>query len=131
MFPLEPMLTERVLRSAFLSADRALKTSDPKGAEIGLQVPGVLLRLYIAGNSASSQRAQQNLAHLREIIKSRCEVEVIDVVEQPQRAERAGIIATPTLCYENAPRPRRVVGDLSESKRILDFLGIETKDDSP
>ena len=50
---------------------------------------------------------------------------------QGQSAEEAGVIATPTLSYEHGARPRRVVGDLSESKRVLDFLGIETKDDRP
>jgi circadian clock protein KaiB len=92
-------------------------------------VPDVFLRLYIAGSGSSSRRAQQNLTRLRESLGSPCEVEIIDVLDQPQRAEKAGIIATPTLSYENGSRSRRVVGDLSESKRVLDFLGIETKED--
>lgn len=91
----------------------------------------VLLRLYVAGNTTSSRRAQQHLARLREAIKGQSDIEIIDVLNDPQRAEKAGIIATPTLSYEHSVRPRRVVGDLSESKRVLDFLGIETKDDPP
>jgi len=89
-----------------------------------------LLHLYVAGNTASSRRAQQNILRLREIMKEpHCEVRVIDVLVEPQLAEEAGILATPTLSYEHPLRPRRIVGDLGESKRILEFLGLEAKDD--
>jgi circadian clock protein KaiB len=89
-----------------------------------------VLRLYIAGNSASSRRAERNLEHLRTFFKSQAwSVEIIDVLDQPQIAEAAGVIATPTLAYEHSLRPRRIVGDLSDAKRVLEFLGIETKGD--
>ncbi len=52
------------------------------------------------------------------------EVEVIDVLAKPELAEQAGILATPTLCYEHSGRPRRIIGDLSDAKRVLEFLGI-------
>ena len=90
-----------------------------------------LLRLYIAGNSASSRRAEQNLLLLRKLVKAQaCEVEVIDVLAKPELAEQAGILATPTLTYDHSVRPRRIVGDLSDTKRILEFLGIEPKGDT-
>lgn len=90
-----------------------------------------VLRLYIAGNSAIARRAEQNLHHLQTLIKPLgWEVEVIDVLAQPERAEQAGILATPTLSYEHPGRPRRIVGDLSDAKKVLDFLGIELKRDS-
>jgi circadian clock protein KaiB len=98
---------------------------------MGHRVSKISLRLYIAGDSTSARRAQHHLDKLREAMRVPCEVEVIDVLREPQSAERAGIIATPTLSYEHSARPRRVVGDLSESKRVLDFLGIETKGDKP
>jgi circadian clock protein KaiB len=41
--------------------------------------------------------------------------------------EQAGILATPTLSYEHPARPRRIIGDLSDTRRVLDFLGIELK----
>ena len=44
---------------------------------------------------------------------------------QPELAEQAGILATPTLCYEQPKGSRRVIGDLSDTKRVMDFLGIE------
>jgi circadian clock protein KaiB len=51
-------------------------------------------------------------------------IEIIDVLARPELAEQAGILATPTLSYEHAARPRRIVGDLSDTKRVLEFLGI-------
>jgi circadian clock protein KaiB len=90
-------------------------------------VTNLLLRLYIAGPSATSRRAEQNLRRLRELVRSSdaLEVEVIDVLKNPELAEQAAIIATPTLAYEHPVRPRRIIGDLSDVERVLDFLGIE------
>jgi circadian clock protein KaiB len=94
-------------------------------------VAELLLRLYIAGNSASSRRAEQNLVGLRSYMKTEAwEVEVIDVLTKPELAEKAGILATPTLSYEHPVRPRRIIGDLSDAKRVLAFLGIERKGDN-
>lgn len=90
-----------------------------------------LLRLYIAGNSAISRRAEQNLRRLRTLIKPQgWDVAVIDVLAQPELAEQARILATPTLSYDHPVRPRRIVGDLSDTKSVLDFLGIELKRDT-
>ncbi len=89
---------------------------------------GSLLRLYIAGNSTSSRRAEQNLDNLRALLKTDTwTVEVIDVLASPERAEQASILATPTLSYEHSGRARRIIGDLSDTKRVLEFLGIEPK----
>ncbi|HKV14347.1 MAG TPA: circadian clock KaiB family protein [Reyranella sp.] len=85
-----------------------------------------MLRLYIAGNSASSRRAEQNLDQLRKQMKrGEWKIEVIDVLLRPDLAEKAGILATPTLSYDLSPRPRRIIGDLSDTRRVLEFLGIE------
>jgi circadian clock protein KaiB len=83
------------------------------------------LKLYIAGNSAASRRAEQNLVHLKTLVPG-WEIEVIDVLTAPELAERAGILATPTLAYEHPERPRRVIGDLSNARRVLEFLAIES-----
>lgn len=91
----------------------------------------LLLRLYIAGDSAISRRAEQNLHRLRKLVgPGRWEAEIIDVIAHPERAEQASILATPTLSYEHPLRPRRIVGDLSDTKRVLDFLGIELERDT-
>jgi circadian clock protein KaiB len=93
-------------------------------------VAELVLRLYIAGNSASSRRAEQNLRRMEDFIKSEgWRVEIIDVLSRPELAEEAGVIATPTLSYEHSVRPRRIVGDLGDARRVLEFLGIEIKGD--
>jgi circadian clock protein KaiB len=85
-----------------------------------------MLRLYVARTSASSRRAEQNLDELRRHMNGeQWTVEVIDVVTRPEIAEQAGVLATPTLSYEHPDRPRRIIGDLSDIKRVLEFLGIE------
>jgi circadian clock protein KaiB len=90
-----------------------------------------VLRLYIAGNSSSSRRAEQNVMHLRKFMNAGAwKIEIIDVLAKPELAEQAGILATPTLTYENQGRPRRVVGDLSDTRRVLEFLGIEPDGDA-
>ena len=90
-----------------------------------------VLRLYIAGNSASSRRAQQNLLCLQKLVAADgWKVDIIDVLSKPELAEQAGILATPTLSWEHPVRPRRVVGDLSDAKRVLEFLGIEPNGDA-
>lgn len=86
-----------------------------------------LLRLYIAGGSATARRAEQQLSVLRRYVSPQWKVEIVDVLSQPELAERAGILATPTLSYEHSERTRRIVGDLGDVKRVLAFLGIEPK----
>jgi circadian clock protein KaiB len=86
-----------------------------------------LLRLYIAGTAASSRRAEQNLRSLQRLMQPEWKVEIIDVLRNPELAEQAGILATPTLSYEHAQRRRRIIGDLSDAKSVLEFLGIEQK----
>ena len=86
-----------------------------------------VLRLYVAGNSATARRAEKQLVDLQARIKPEWKVEVIDVQKMPELAEKAGILATPTLAYEHPERSRRIVGDLSNTKRVLEFLGIELK----
>lgn len=89
-----------------------------------------VLRLYIAGNSASSRLAEQNVRRMLPLIKSEgWDIEIVDVLSRPELAEQAGIIATPTLSYEQSNRPRRIVGDLSDTRRVLEFLGIEIRGD--
>lgn len=91
-----------------------------------------VLRLYIAGKSTSARQAEQNFKNLLALMKAGAgRVEIIDVLASPERAEKAGILATPTLCYEHSGRCRRIVGDLGDFKKILAFLGIEMKGDAP
>jgi circadian clock protein KaiB len=85
------------------------------------------LKLYISGNQAISQRAQENLSGLvAECLSGEALVEIIDIQQQPALAVAARIMATPTL-IKVAPEPRRkVIGDLSDKQKALFFLGLPT-----
>ena len=88
-----------------------------------------LLRLYVAGTAPSSQRARDNLARLQQsVLPVGLGVQVIDVLAEPHLAEEAKILATPTLSYDHPSRPRRIIGDLSETRKVLDFLGFDERD---
>lgn len=84
------------------------------------------LRLYISGPTAQSQRAIRNLRDICETeLAGACDVEVIDVLEHPQRAERARILATPTLVKQLPGPPCKLIGDLSDRARVLLGLTVE------
>ena len=82
--------------------------------------------LFVAGNALNSMRAQANLAALcQSHLKGRCEVEIVDVFREPQRALAEGIFMTPTL-IKRAPAPGcRVVGTLGDADSLLQTLAIE------
>jgi circadian clock protein KaiB len=78
------------------------------------------LRLYIAGQSPKSLRAFANLKTLcEEHLPGRYEIEIIDLVEQPALARTDDIVAIPTL-VRRLPMPlRKLIGDLSNTERVL------------
>jgi circadian clock protein KaiB len=83
-----------------------------------------LLTLYVTGQTPRSQRAIANLRSLcDQELKGRYELTVIDVLEHPQLAEDQKILATPTVIRELPPPIRRIIGDLSDSERVL--LGLD------
>jgi circadian clock protein KaiB len=88
-----------------------------------------LLKLYVAG---ADSRAQAAIANLRRIcdeeLPDQYELEIIDVLEQPDQAEAAKILATPTLIKQLPPPLRRVIGDLSNKDKLL--LGLEVRSSS-
>ncbi|MEI8395951.1 MAG: circadian clock KaiB family protein [Rhodospirillaceae bacterium] len=85
-----------------------------------------LLRLYITGNTLASQHAVSNLGLLCQAeLNGLCDVEIIDILENPQLAEEEKILATPTLVKRNPAPVRKVIGDLSHRNRVLFGLGLE------
>ena len=81
------------------------------------------LQLYVTGESARSINAITNLRRIcQSYLEAACEIEIIDVLECPARADQAKILATPTL-IKLWPRPeRRIIGDLSDRDQVL--LGL-------
>jgi circadian clock protein KaiB len=84
------------------------------------------LRLYVAGQSPKSLHALANLRALcEEHLAGRHAIEVIDLVERPELARTDDILAIPTL-VRRLPEPlRRVIGDLSDTERVLVGLRLE------
>lgn len=83
------------------------------------------LTLYIAGRSAHSQRAVQNLSRIcSELLAGQCEIQIVDVLAHPERAEQDKILATPTLIRTDPPPIRRVIGDLADLDRVIAILGL-------
>ncbi len=83
-----------------------------------------LLKLFVTGASSRSGVAIANLNRICEQeLAGRYHIEIIDVLEHPDLAEDEKILATPTL-IKSLPLPlRRVIGDLSNTERVL--LGLE------
>jgi circadian clock protein KaiB len=86
------------------------------------------LRLYIAGQTRKSIAALTNLRRIcDEHLAGRYRVEIIDLMENPQQAQHDQIVAIPTL-VRRLPEPiRRIIGDLSNSERVLVGLEVEPK----
>lgn len=82
------------------------------------------LRLYVAGQTPKSLTAFANLKRLcEERLKGRYAIEVIDLVKTPRLAKDDKIFATPTL-VRNRPKPaRKIIGDLSDTERVL--MGLD------
>jgi circadian clock protein KaiB len=87
------------------------------------------LRLYVVGSTPSAISA---LEHVRRLCENHLhgswKLEVIDVLKQPELAEADRISAVPALIWKSPRRMRRVVGDLSDHKRVLLGLGLGTSD---
>ena len=79
------------------------------------------LKLYVTGQTSRTQRA---IVHLRQIVKGlEADLKIIDVLENPQMAEDDAILATPTLIKASPIPIRRIIGDLSDGKKVL--LGLD------
>lgn len=86
------------------------------------------LRLYVAGQSPKSLEAFANLQRLCEThLASRYEIEIVDLLEHPRLARGDEIIAIPTL-VRHLPGPmRKIIGDLSDTERVLVGLQLRHK----
>jgi circadian clock protein KaiB len=87
-----------------------------------------ILTLYVTGTSPRTKIAIDNLNRIcSQELDGRYELEIVDVLENPQRAEDERILATPTLIKQLPPPLRRVIGDLSDKDKVL--LGLEVRSD--
>jgi circadian clock protein KaiB len=84
-------------------------------------------RLYITGDAHNSTLAIANLKALcREHLAERHEIEIVDVLREPSRALADGVLLTPML-VRRAPAPvRKIIGNLSEQRTLLQVLEISS-----
>jgi circadian clock protein KaiB len=89
----------------------------------------VELRLYVAGQTPKSVTALGNLKKLcEEHLAGNYRIEVIDLLKQPQLARGDQILAIPTL-VRRLPSPiRKIIGDLSNTERVL--VGLDLRSSS-
>jgi circadian clock protein KaiB len=84
-----------------------------------------VLRLYIAGQTPRSMLAIANLKRIcEEYLTGQYRIEIIDLRKDPGLALRDRIIAAPTLVRQLPEPIRRIIGDLSDTERVLVGLDI-------
>lgn len=91
------------------------------------------LRLYVAGENQKSRAAVANLERLcrTHIGEGRYEIEIIDLMKNPQLAKADQILAIPTLVRKIPEPMKRVIGDLSDAERAILALDIQELERGP
>ncbi len=89
-----------------------------------MQDNNFLLKLFITGHTPQAERAIKNINTIcKNELNEKYHIEIINILENPQLAEDERILATPTL-IKVLPEPlRRVIGDLSNTEKVL--LGLD------
>ncbi|MGF1674370.1 MAG: circadian clock KaiB family protein [Rivularia sp. (in: cyanobacteria)] len=87
-----------------------------------------ILKLYVTGDTPRSNQAISNLDELCQAhLENQFKMIIIDVLKQPDIAEKEKIIVTPTLVKESPLPQMRIIGDLSDVETVLMGLGIGSK----
>ncbi len=83
--------------------------------------------MYVAGDTQNSVRAMGNLETIgRTYLPDRHEIEIVDVLREPQRALSDGIFMTPVLVKLHPHPIKKIVGTLSQTDTVLHALGLGT-----
>jgi circadian clock protein KaiB len=102
--------------------ERQLSEKPPDGKQINKEY---VLRLYITGATPNSIRAVTNVKEIcEEYLSGRYSLEIIDVYQQASLAEQEQLIALPILIRKNPLPERRMIGDLSNTEKVLKGLGL-------
>ena len=84
-----------------------------------------VLRLFITGATPNSIRAVENIKHICEShLKGKYSLEIFDVYQQQKLAESEQIVALPLLIKKKPLPERRMIGDLSDTEKVLKGLGL-------
>ncbi len=88
------------------------------------------LRLYVAGQTPKSIAAFANLKKIcEEYLKGKYCIEVVDLLENPKLAKGDQILAIPTLVRRLPPPLRKIIGDLSNTERVLVGLNLYQREE--
>lgn len=127
------MNTTKRTKAAVKRTKAAAKSAKPKPpsrkpqAEPGSEVWN--LRLYVAGQTPKSLAAFDNLKKLcQERLEGKYRIEVVDLLENPKLARDDQIVAIPTLVRKLPPPIRKIIGDLSNTERVLVGLQLFSRD---
>lgn len=100
--------------------------NEPKNP--GIEKERWILRLYVAGQTPKSITSFSNLQKIcKEYLAEKYELHVIDLLENPQLAAGDQILALPTLVRQLPSPMRKIIGDLSNTERVLIGLDIIPK----
>jgi circadian clock protein KaiB len=103
---------------------RNIRATFERAAE-GLDTQRYVLKLYVTGKTFRSTEAVQNLrAICDEYLAGRYDLEVIDIYQQPALLAGEQIIVAPTLVKKSPLPMRRLVGDMSNRRRVLVGLDL-------
>jgi len=105
--------------------DNKTKSTKPAGRSSQKKKEIWQLRLYVAGNTPKSVAALANLRrYCEQYLLGRYEIEIIDLLVQPQLAAGDQILAIPTLVRKVPVPVRKIIGDLSNEEKVLVGLDI-------
>jgi len=104
-----------------------MQLSDSQTTAPSAEAKAYQLRLYVAGQTPKSVLAFSNLKQICEDhLQGRYEIEIIDLLENPQLAHGDQILAVPTL-VRRLPEPiKKIIGDLSNTERVL--VGLDLRE---
>jgi circadian clock protein KaiB len=106
----------------------AVQLSEDRSAAPSTAQKAYRLRLYVAGKTPKSVLAFTNLKQICEDhLQDRYEIEIVDLLENPQLAQGDQILAVPTL-VRRLPEPiKKIIGDLSNTERVLVGLDLQER----
>jgi circadian clock protein KaiB len=98
---------------------------DYQGESNETEIENWELRLYVAGQTPKSLKAFANLKKIcEEKLEGRYQIEVIDLLENPQLAKGDQILAIPTLVRKLPEPVKQIIGDLSNTEKVLVGLDL-------
>ena len=105
-----------------------MRAKSSERAFAALEQEQCVLRLYVAGSTPQSSRAIRNLKAICETnLSGRYVLTVVDLYAQPELAREDQIVVAPTLVRQSPLPVRRVVGDLSNTERVLSALDLPSE----